>query len=193
MNKIAYCLCFVFLLILSCEPPDQTNNIHNAYDFAEKLLQYNNSINDLYWSSISSDEMTWNEAVSYCKKLTEGGYHDWHLPTISELRTLIKNCPSNETGGSCGVTDYCLSYTCLTEDCKNDDCWDHEGLHTVLLSHGGMWSSSPVIAYPYDDNDAHVWIIYGGYITLWDTAIPKNATQEEYAVHTFEARCVRYK
>ena len=58
------------------------------------------------------------DAINQCDNLLEGYYTDWRLPTISELRTLIQNCSKTETGGTCGVTDECLSYS----ECRNDDC-----------------------------------------------------------------------
>ncbi len=33
--------------------------------------------------------MNWFKANQYCKKLTLGGYHDWRLPTIKELITIV--------------------------------------------------------------------------------------------------------
>ena len=93
----------------------------------------------LNWSDASSDYMTWDEAITYCENL--GG----RLPTISELRTLIQNCPGTETGGECGVTDSCLSYT----DCWNESsCYSCEydennpGKYSVFGDSSWFWSSS---------------------------------------------------
>ncbi len=68
----------------------------------------------LEWSSLFSVILNWNQAMDYCKQLNEGGYDDWRLPDIDELRTLIQNCPNAALGGECNVSakNSCLSKKC---------------------------------------------------------------------------------
>lgn len=66
-----------------------------------------------------SQSISYAEAQAFCDTLTlAGGY--WRLPTISELRTLIRGCEETMTGGACGVTDSCPDYSCLNDSC--DSC-----------------------------------------------------------------------
>lgn len=57
---------------------------------------------------------TWAEATTYCASLVMDGSTDWRLPTISELRTLVRDCVVSVPGGGCGVTDSCLADSCHT-------------------------------------------------------------------------------
>ena len=93
------------------------------------------SASGLIWSAKSSTDMSWDKAVSYCERMGSSG---WHLPTISELRTLIQHCSSTVTGGSCGVTD-----TCLSSDCRNDACGCSSNTSSNKLGdRDWVWSSS---------------------------------------------------
>jgi hypothetical protein len=100
----------------------------------------------LKWSELSSNQ-DWAEASSYCKQIKG------RLPTISELRTLIKDNPSTETGGDCEVTDECLSNT----ECHNDYCgdgnWDDES-HSYFGDRRDLWSSSEE-----DINIGYAWYV----------------------------------
>lgn len=69
------------------------------------------------WSQKAPDKMIWSKAKEFCANLVEAGYSDWRLPTISELRTLIKNCPAMELGRECKVANDCLLYECGKDNC----------------------------------------------------------------------------
>ncbi|MBW2457725.1 MAG: DUF1566 domain-containing protein [Deltaproteobacteria bacterium] len=70
----------------------------------------------LTWQTVHQDPLTWDDANAYCDQLTLGGHDDWRLPTISDLRTLVRGCPTQSPDGACGVADDCLSNSC-TDTC----------------------------------------------------------------------------
>lgn len=100
-----------------------------------------NTAKELQWSNKAAKKMFARDAVDYCENLSENGHNDWRLPTISELRSLIQNCEETETGGSCGVTENCLSQN----NCKNkacDGCEDTTIQYSKLGDKSFFWSSS---------------------------------------------------
>ncbi|MBQ4438903.1 DUF1566 domain-containing protein [bacterium] len=121
-----------------------TNSVCTATDAKFSCSGGTDPETGLTWSARASSTMTWSNAGTYCNNLTEGGLSGWHLPTISELRTLIQNCSGTVTGGSCGVTDSCLSYS----DCRNGACSscsldsDSTGKYSKFGDTGVFWSSS---------------------------------------------------
>ncbi len=78
------------------------------------------STNHLTWSPLASNDMTQPNALNYCENLVLYGFSDWHLPTIDELRTLIKNCPGTETNGACAISEKNgkLSGNDYSDDCS---------------------------------------------------------------------------
>lgn len=134
----------------------------------------------LSWSKKGPNEMNWSNAKSYCANLKEDGYSDWRLPTISELRTLIKNCPETETGGECRVTDNCLS----SENCRTDACMGCESdkfsknlfKYSVLGTLEDLWSSSEMSNYT---------------IVAWTVDFMHGSVGSKSKDHDSNVRCVR--
>ena len=132
------------------------------------------------WSPLAAETiydatMRWQDAVNYCGNLTSCEYSDWHLPTISELRTLIQNCPDTETGGACGVTDDCLESDCYVyKKCEPNNYAVMNGYFSKLGDIRTLWSSS-------SNGNNSAWTIgfTGGYIY-------SGSKSSEYYV-----RCVR--
>jgi len=48
-------------------------------------------IGDLMWEE-ESRQMNWYEAMEYAKNLRLGGYDNWRLPTIEELKKIVTLC-----------------------------------------------------------------------------------------------------
>jgi len=47
---------------------------------------------NLMWqddNDVKSITKTWVEAINYCENLTLGGYTDWRLPNINELKSIV--------------------------------------------------------------------------------------------------------
>ena len=99
------------------------------------------------WSNKAESGMAWQDAKDYCDNLTECGYSNWRLPTITELRTLIQNCPGSVTGGGCKVNDTCSEMSSdIYTTCKNSNCYGCDsstsGKYSKLGDLGDFWSST---------------------------------------------------
>jgi len=102
---------------------------------------YNMDNDPLMWSSFQEKSTVFNE-TSACSTVTDGGFNDWRLPTIGELRTLIQNCDSTKTGGTCGVNNECLSWDeCRDESCNGCD-QDLNGKYSKLGDNKWLYSIS---------------------------------------------------
>jgi hypothetical protein len=49
----------------------------------------------LMWQQADTSDKTWADALAYCTSLNLGGYTDWRLPNIKELRSLVAANRSN--------------------------------------------------------------------------------------------------
>jgi hypothetical protein len=102
--------------------------------------------------------MGWSAATAYCTGFMAPGYAgSWRLPTIGELRSLVRDCPATETGGACGVTD-----TCVDDVCLNAACGECPARGGTPYWPGGLagnvndyWSSSNYA----DTGGTHAWYV----------------------------------
>lgn len=60
-----------------------------------------------------------DEAKKSCLSSRTGGFNDWQLPTIDEMRTLILGCPDTGPTGACPV--HALA-NCIDESCRTASC-----------------------------------------------------------------------
>jgi len=171
-------------------------------------LQYNSWYDEqtnLSWQDPQKDGysednggVTSFDAIRYCEELVIKGVGDWRLPTIDELRTIIRGAPKSEAGGACAITEgsrlagtsvadiakcngQLLPFTCAG---AGKCCW-HEALSgtcntvdPVSTTHFlETWSSTPAV----DDPDN--WI---GYVFFDTGTIGFN-----HSLSLGEVRCVR--
>jgi len=69
----------------------------------------------------SNDIRMWQESVDYCDQLDLAGHTDWRMPSISELRSIVRGCYRTVPDGTCGVTDECHDLACYQAD-SCDSC-----------------------------------------------------------------------
>ncbi len=65
-----------------------------------------------------ADPMSWPDADAYCAGLVLDGHTDWRLPTIDELRSLVRGCPATEPGSVCRISESCADFS----DCYDPAC-----------------------------------------------------------------------
>jgi hypothetical protein len=91
----------------------------------------------------------WDDSSAYCSALVLAGRGagEWSMPTIEQLRSLVRGCAATEIGGACTVSDTCGDSSCNV-DC--DGCTASAGPGTggcywdALLegSCSSYWSST---------------------------------------------------
>jgi len=105
----------------------------------------------LMWSVSETGLINWNDAEQDCQVLSTTDYSDWRMPTIDELRTLVRDCPQTAPGGTCPASESCSLNTCLGNygDCtcepKTQSCdYLPEPLKKAWSCHAFYWSSTTV-------------------------------------------------
>ena len=73
----------------------------------------------LSWEAFPGKLRSYDSAAGHCASL-KIGTQSWRVPSVGELRSLIRGCAATEINGSCGVTDNCLNGKCAGEDGYSD-------------------------------------------------------------------------
>ncbi len=135
------------------------------------------STSHLTWSKISSNYMSYTAATTFCQGSEMkgyGGFTDWRLPNIDELKTLItvpsgtprtQNCAVSEATGHLASSDWTCS-TCTeacTQSTSGTGCSSCNGSSDGRYSKLGdgevwLWSSSTV-----SDFTDYAWFVDFGY------------------------------
>lgn len=155
-----------------------------SYTSTEYVCGATDSSTHLTWSAEIIHNANWQQAKDYCEEeLSEGGHTDWRLPTISELRTLIRNCENTEMpDGSCDVRDdhdpVCLSLSCMTscDACEEASTSEYDKYSKLRGDPYSLWSSSTV-----SDDENSAWTI-----SLFDARVTYGEK-----INTIWGRCVR--
>ena len=143
----------------------------------------------LWWSSKTTNTMDWLSALTHCENLNKCGYSDWHLPTIDELKTLLKwrrdsQCKVSDTDNCLSFTD-CWTCSSCCHDCTlggggecNYSSYYYDGRYSELGDSGLLWSSSVPTEYTHS-----AWIVNFNAAQVYNKS--KSNTTEVYV------RCVR--
>jgi len=159
---------------------DDDANIEGVWTDPDSELMWQNT------AEVGSDtQLNYYEAEQYCGNLSLGALNGWRMPTISELRSLLRGCTGTMEGGACGVTDECsLIDNCWTDAC--DGCSDNGGPGTG----GAYWSEDLV-----GSIEASYWSSTRGDIDEYDLLINFESGRINYWPSVEESfgsiRCVR--
>ena len=115
-------------------------------------LWYDATTNLLWQRGESGDKLDPPEAESYCAGLSIEGRDGFRLPTIDELKSLLRDCNLSGCGVSTSCTDSSTQGPCFDFDtCDADSCYEGEGpgvdgcyLEPALAGGCGdrLWSST---------------------------------------------------
>ena len=147
-TKTADCVSGLKCVSMTCQQTGSSAPVETWFDPTSGLT----------WQvSPTGGAMNWSDAKAHCAGLSlDGGY--WHLPTIGELRTLIRGCPATEDGGSCNVEEGdCLALSCRGDSCSGCSGNGDGGMYWPDEMQGDCcwyWSSSPVEA-----NEVYAWSV----------------------------------
>jgi len=98
---------------------------------------------DLCWQDPQREAYNYDDigltpkaTIQYCEELVLGGYDDWRVPNIKELRSLIAGNPDTEAGGACPVDDDCTFMESWDLSCVGSAFGKGPGVNGCYLKEG---------------------------------------------------------
>lgn len=91
--------------------------------------------NPMTYTAFGGVEPSHADSITYCENLVLAGHDDWRLPTIDELRTLVRGISTIAYGGKCPTSENCTTQETCNEDKDNtqgfgNSCLGCEALNT---------------------------------------------------------------
>jgi len=116
-----------------------------------------------YTPCVNTDGMIWSQnintdrydpdyfmAARMCRESNNGGISQWRIPTIDEIRTILKSDVLG-TGGECHVTDEC-------NDISSEDCYDSEICETGFTMESIFYNDSYMVSSTtLSEDENHAW------------------------------------
>lgn len=159
---------------------DNDDQIGDDDDSTEEE-EWTDSDTGLTWQATPpSDYMNFAEAELYCDTLSLAGSDGWRLPSVEELRTLIRGCVGTVTGGDCPVKNNCLDVSCSAAACT--DCLSGEGPNGGCYGIEGLPGECTWV-WSRDDIE--------GLGVAWAVDFASANINYQYTYYEYFARCVR--
>ncbi|HSA33668.1 MAG TPA: DUF1566 domain-containing protein [bacterium] len=77
----------------------------------------------LMWTTDIEGKVDLLGAIDKCSTLTYGGFTDWRIPKLNELRTIVEGCQKIEPNGACQIVPF-TSEMLSRGQCS---CWEEKG------------------------------------------------------------------
>lgn len=180
----------VLLFTFGCDTDDQDESdagVNSNEEYESMYTVWTDPTSGLFWIDPSADtNMPQQDAIDFCDQLVLDGKDDWRLPTLDELRSLIRGCPDTESGGRCQLGEG-SGYDDLKSETNApcNGCEKNEGPHADTGGYydselGGLssyyWSSSEDV-----DRSGYAWNIF----------FVEGAITSKMADRLFQVRCCR--